>query len=499
MILHGNEAREKLLEGIDLVANTVAPTLGPQARTVVLQNEPPIIINDGVTIAKHIHSDDQFAEIGVNLIQEVASQAQDTAGDGTTTASILAQKLCRVGLELVNNGDNPVALKKKFDKDIESVANVLKEYAQPVTNDNIREVATIAANNDEELGNLISDVLDEVGNDGVITVESANSIETSYNIIEGMEISRGYISHLMANDEESGTCVLHNPLILMTETEIKNFQDILPALEIAVSNKRPILIMCDSMEGSALVNILMNISNRSIEACVIKSPNFGDERIEELMDITSVVGGNIINTGLDGDLSKVTFDDLGQCEKIIIDKMKTTIIGGVLDPADRISTIKSQIDNAPNDWVGDKLWARLGKLANGVAVIKVGGATEIEMKERTERLDDALNATRAAIQEGIVVGGGLALWNARTVLGEGVVYDALSEPIMQIAKNSGHVLDESRLNLTEGYNAMNGEYEDLVTAGVLDPVKVTLSSLRAAGSIAGLVLTTEALVGRHED
>jgi chaperonin GroEL len=499
MILHGKEARDKLLEGINLVADTVKTTLGPQARTVVLQNTPPIIINDGVTIAKHIHSDDPFIEMGINLIQEVASQAQDSAGDGTTTAAILAQQLCQQGLNMVENGENPVSLKRAYDRDIEKVAKELIRMAKPVSDKDIQYVATIAANNDAELGKLINKVLDEVGNDGVITVEAANSIETTYSITEGMEIPRGYISHLMVNNVDDATCILHNPLVLMTETEIKNFQDILPVLEIANANKRPILIMCDIMEGSALVNLLVNITNRSVDACVIKSPNFGDDRIAELNDIVSVIGGKVINTGVDGDLTKVTFDDLGECEKVIIDRVKTTIIGGESNPKERIATIKGQIATAPNDWVKDKLRTRLGKLVNGVAVIKVGGATEIEMKERTERLDDALNATRAAIQEGIVVGGGLALYNARNVLSGGPVYDALFYPIKQIAENDGEELDTELLEWDIGYNAMIGDYTNLIDGGVLDPVKVTLSSLRAAGSIAGLVLTTEALVGHYEE
>jgi len=499
MIIHGKEARDKLLEGINLVADTVKTTLGPQARTVVLQNTPPIIINDGVTIAKHIHSDDPFIEMGINLIQEVASQAQDSAGDGTTTAAILAQKLCQEGLKMVENGANPVILKKIFNAEIEQVSTELLSLAQPVTAENIQEVATIASNNDAELGQLISEVLKKVGDDGVITVEAANSIETSYSIIEGMEIPRGYISHLMVNNEKNDTCILNNPLVLMTDTDIKNFQDILPALEIAASNKRPILIICDVMEGSALVNVLMNITNRSIEACVIKAPNFGDDRIQELEDIVSVIGGNVINTSLNGDLTKVTLEDLGQCEKIVINKLSTTIIGGQIDPTERINTLKSQIETAPNDWLKDKLRGRLGKLVNGVAVIKVGGVTEIEMKERTERLDDALNATKAAIQEGIVVGGGLALYNARNVLERGIMYEALCYPISQISQNAGHNMQWEKIGDGIGYNALTEEYTELIADGIIDPVKVTLSSLRAAGSIAGLVLTTEALVGQYEE
>ena len=499
MILYGKEARDKLMEGINLVAKTVKPTLGPQARTVVLQNNPPIIINDGVTIAKHIHSNDPFIEMGVKLIQEVASQAQDTAGDGTTTASILAESLCKEGLKLVEEGQNPVILKKIYDEEINRVCNQLQEMALPVTDENIGKVATIAANNDEELGRLISEVLEKVGKDGVITVEPANSIETSYDIIEGLELDRGMISNLMVNNEERGECVLNNPLVLMTNSEIKNFQDILPILEIAVANKKPLLIMCGVMEGNALTNLLINLVNKSIECVVIKAPNFGDESIQEMTDISSLIGGTVFDETIDLDFATATFDDLGQCNKVIVNKIKTTIMAEGNDPTVRIEMLRSQLDNAPNSWIKDRIQTRIGKLAGGVAVIKVGGATEIEMKERTERLDDALNATKAAIQDGIVVGGGLALYNARNILPDGIIKDALAYPIKQIADNAGHILLEDVLDYNIGYNALTGEYENLYDAGILDPVKVTLSSLRAAGSIAGLVLTTEALVGEYED
>ena len=499
MILYGKEARDKLMEGINLVAKTVKPTLGPQARTVVLQNNPPIIINDGVTIAKHIHSDDPFIEMGVKLIQEVASQAQDTAGDGTTTASILAESLCREGLNLVEEGQNPVTLKRIFDEEITLICNQLQEMSLPVTDENIEKVATIAANNDEELGNLIKEVLEKVGKDGVITVEPANSIETSYDIIEGLELDRGMISNLMVNNEEKGDCVLNNPLVLMTNSEIKNFQDILPILEIAVANKKPLLIMCGVMEGNAITNLLVNIVNKSIECVVIKAPNFGDESIQEMTDISSLIGGTVFDETIDDDFTNATFDDLGQCNKVIVNKIKTTIMAEGNKPTERIEMLRSQLNNAPNSWVKDRIQTRIGKLAGGVAVIKVGGATEIEMKERTERLDDALNATKAAIQDGIVVGGGLALYNARSILPNGIIKKTLAYPIKQIADNAGHILIEDNLNYNIGYNALTGEYEDLYDAGILDPVKVTLSSLRAAGSIAGLVLTTEALVGEYED
>jgi chaperonin GroEL len=503
MIIHGKEAREKLLEGINLVADTVKTTLGPQARTVILQAPEPIVINDGVTIARHIHSDDSFVEMGIQLIQAVTSQAQESAGDGTTTAAILAQEICNMGMGAIESGDNPVELKKQIDEGMTKVATELQKMSKPVkSKTRIKKVATIAANNDPFLGNLISDVFDEIGPNGVITVDSANSMETSYSTIDGLEIDRGYISHLMINDNESGKCILDNPIILMYTGEIKHFQNILPILEIASANKRPLLILSDVFEGTALTNLLINVVQGNIECCVIKAPNFGDERVQELEDISSIIGGNVINTAIDSDLSSVIFEDFGQCSKVIITKNKTTFVGGENDPSERIQLLESQLEDAVNDWHKDKIQIRLGKLAGGVAVIRVGGATEIEMRERGERLDDALNATKAAIKSGVVAGGGLALYNARNVLGDNkgefLLYNALARPLEQIIENSGAIL-EDKITEKIGFNAMDNSYTDIVKAGIIDPLMVTLSALSSATSIAGLILTTEAMVIQPEE
>jgi chaperonin GroEL len=503
MIIHGENSRKKLLEGINLVADTVKTTLGPQARTVILQAAEPIVINDGVTIARHIHSEDKFVEMGIQLIQAVASQTQESAGDGTTTAAILAQEICNVGLDAINSGDNPVELKKQIDEGTLKVAAELQKMAKPVkSKTRIKKVATIAANNDPFLGGLIADVFDKIGPNGVITVDSANSMETTFSTIDGIELDRGYISHLMINDNESGKCILNNPLILMFTGEIKQFQNILPILEIASTNKRPLLILSDVFEGTALTNLLINVVQGNIECCVIKAPNFGDERVQELEDISSIIGGSVINTAIDSDLATVKFEDLGECFKVIITRNKTTIIGGENDPSNRIQLLESQMKDAVNDWDKDRLQIRLGKLAGGVAVIKVGGATEIEMRERGERLDDALNATKAAIKSGVVAGGGLALYNAREVLGDNkgefLLYNALARPLEQIVENSGAVI-EDKITDKIGFNAMDNTYVDIVKAGIIDPLMVTLSALQAATSIAGLILTTEAMVIQPEE
>ena len=505
MIIFGKEAREKLLTGINLVADTVQPTLGPQARTVVLQGERPIIINDGVTIARHITHSDPFVQMGVQLVQSVASETQGNAGDGTTTAAILARYLCNEGLERVENGESPIKLKKELENHVAAVVAALQENSIPVTDEKmVTQVATISANNDNELGKLISEVVALVGKDGVITVDEGNSIETTFEVVDGLELDRGYISHIMMNDMENARCVLENPLIFMCNDSIKNFQDVLPILEIAVANKRPLLIMAKVFEGSALSNLLINLMQKTLECAVIRMPNFGDESIEEMEDIVSVIGGSVINIEVGGEVSKTTFEDLGQCSKVIITKNKTTIIGGESGLAkERIAGLQTLVENAPNDWAKDKLRLRIGKLSGGVAVIRVGGATEIEMRERKERLDDALNATRAAMQEGVVVGGGKALINAKGCIEEGsLLSNALNEPLKVLLENgdaSKLSLDGVWSNKNWGYNALTDNCGDLMEMGIIDPVKVTRSSLQAAASIAGLVLTTEVLVSHDEE
>ena len=502
MILYGEEAREKLLAGIEKVAEAVKVTLGPKARTVVIeQNGAPLIINDGVTIAKSMYDDDAFIQLGIELLQEVASQAQDTAGDGTTTASILAHRMCTEGMALVKEGLCPISLKKEFEEAILEVTEKLTEWAKPVEDkESIKQVASIAANNDEELGGLIADVVDEVGKSGVISVESSSNMETSFEVVEGIEINRGYVSHVMVTNNEEGTAEMPNPLVLMCNHEIKRMNDIIPALEIAIANKKPLLILCQELEGQALGNILFNVAQRNVDCCVVRAPNFGDEQIEELEDIAAVIGGRVFNNDVGQDISKVTLNDLGQATRVVAHKFNTVIMGGSNDVKNRIEVLEGRLAQADNDWERDKIQSRIGKLAGGVAVIRVGAATEVEMKEKKERLDDALNATRAALQEGIVVGGGLALYNAaeqlggKESLGYKIVKDAIQMPIHQICRNTGESLNIQDLTASQGYNALTNRYEDLMEAGVIDPVKVTKSALRAAASIAGLVLTTEVLV-----
>jgi len=512
MIIFGEEARQKLMQGIDLVADTVAPTLGPQARTVILESEKPIIINDGVTIARHISHPDQFVNMGVKLMQSVAAEAQGFSGDGTTTASILARAICRKGMEMVEDGISPVKLKKELDIATKNVIEHLMESSVPVENDEmIENVATISANNDEELGSLICQVFGIVGKDGVISVQEANSIETTIDVVEGLKLHNGYISHLMMNNKETGECILNNPLVLMCNEDVRDVRDIIPVIDIAMSNKRALLIMAKSFEGTALNSVLFNLMHKTIDCAVIRCPNFGDEAIEEMVDIASIIGGNVIDVEVGGDISKVKFEDLGQCDKIIVTKGSTTIVGGEANNVqERIDLLNSQFEEAPNDWFKDKLKYRIGKLSGGVAVIKVGGATEVEMKERKERLDDALNATKAAMQEGVVVGGGKALIEAIKILnrqnpkddGTKLLQFALREPTMTLIRNGQNQMgfnEASTWPQGNGYNALTDKACNLMESGIIDPVKVTRSSLQAAASIAGMVLTTEVLVGVDEE
>jgi len=513
MIIFGEEARQKLMQGIDLVADTVSPTLGPQARTVILESVKPIIINDGVTIARHITHPDQFVNMGVKLMQSVAAEAQGYSGDGTTTASILARAICRRGMEMVESGISPVKLKKELEGAVNIVIEDLMNKAVPVEDDEmIESVATISANNDEELGELIGQVFGIVGKDGVISVQEANSIETTIDIVEGLKLDRGYISHLMMNNKETAECLFDNPLILMCNADIRNAQDIIPVMEIALANKRPLLIIAKSFEGTALNSLLYNLMHKTIDCAVIRCPNFGDEAIEEMEDIASIIGGNVINAEVGGDVSKTIFEDLGQCSRIVITKGSTTIVGGSAgNTEERISTLNAQYDEAPNDWFKDKLKYRIGKLSGGVAIIKVGGATEVEMKERKERLDDALNATKAAMQEGVVIGGGKALIESIDALnhqnvdmndGNKLLQFALREPTMTLIRNGQNQMgfnEASTWPKGNGYNALTDEACVLMESGIIDPVKVTRSSLQAAASIAGMVLTTEVLVGIEDE
>jgi len=497
MIIHGEEVKQKLWEGIDLVAKTVLPTLGPQAKTVILQGNPPVIINDGVTITKYVSHDDPYVQMGVQMVQNLASKAQDKSGDGTTTACIIARALC----QNIINAD--VANLHTLSKELKEAQDIVIEHLEMMACDigdaDIVSVATIAANNDSYLGGLINTALEGVGRDGIITVEESNSHRTSMVVRKGLEVDEGYLSHLMANGED-GKVTFVNPLIFSSNLALKNFSEILPMLELAAVNKRPIVLFVKGMDGSALNNIIMNVLQKTIEVAVVTAPNFGDAQLDELSDIVSIVGGRLYTDESKDDPELVTLEELGTCEKIIITKENTTIIGG--ESADeRIKTLKSVYDAIDDDFDKKRLKKRISRLSGGIATIQIGASSSIEMREKKERLDDALNATKAALAEGIIVGGGLGLLSARKNLmieksGHKIVYDALSEPTLALLRNGGHVDVDifQNSNPHYGYNALNEKYEDLFDAGVIDPVKVTKSSFNAAMSIASLFLTTEVAV-----
>ncbi|MDP6986323.1 MAG: chaperonin GroEL [Candidatus Thalassarchaeaceae archaeon] len=518
-IIYGAEAREKLLEGIDTVANAIKVTLGPAARTVVLEKSwgSPSIINDGVTIAKDIELGDPFADMGAKLVKEVASKTQDNAGDGTSTASILAQSLCHHGLENMESGSSPVELKSGFDAAIEAVVESLKDRAVPVeTGETIKQVATIASNNDEEIGALIAEAVDAVGREGVITVEEAKSIETSLNVVEGMEFNKGYVSPYMITDREKREAVHESPLVLLTDHTINSAQDLLPSLEASVQQKRPLLIVAKDIEGEALATLVLNVVSKVVKAVAVKAPGFGDEIAEQLEDIAVLTGANPLFKDQGADLKAQGPTSLGSADRVIVGKSKTTIVGGGGDAKateERAELLRGQAKLATSKWDREKIEKRVGKLTGGVAVLKIGAATETEVKETKARVDDALNATRAAMAEGVVAGGGVTLLRARDCLkdlaksadgdravGINLVYEALSAPTRQISENAGadgeaviaNILSSDEDNY--GYNARTGEYVDMMEAGILDPAKVTRNALQSAGSIAGLVLTTETLI-----
>jgi len=523
-IVYGEEARERLLEGIDTVANAVKVTLGPAARTVVLEKSwgSPSIINDGVTIAKDIELGEPFANMGAKLIQEVASKTQDNAGDGTSTASILAQSLCHHGLKNMESGSSPVELKAGFDLAIEEVVESLKVRAVPVeTGETIKQVATIASNNDEEIGTLIAEAVDAVGREGVITVEEAKSIETSLNVVEGMEFNKGYMSPYMITDREKRESVHENPLVLLTDHTINSAQDLLPSLEASVQQKRPLLIVAKDIEGEALATLVLNVVSKVVKAVAVKAPGFGDEIAEQLEDIAVLTGASPLFKDQGADLKALGPSSLGGADRVIVAKNKTTIVGGGGDKKatqERAELLRGQAKLSTSKWDREKIEKRVGKLTGGVAVLKIGAATETEVKETKARVDDALNATRAAMAEGVVAGGGVTLLRAREdlkaladsaegdrAIGINLVYDALAAPTWQISQNAGadgdQVIKQILKNDDEnyGFNARIGEFVDMVEEGILDPAKVTRNALESAGSIAGLVLTTETLIADDPD
>ncbi|MEE9172450.1 MAG: chaperonin GroEL [candidate division NC10 bacterium] len=513
---YDEDARRATLRGIDQLAKAVKVTLGPKGRNVVLDKKwgAPTITKDGVTVAKEIELEDPFENMGAMMVREVASKTSDVAGDGTTTATVLAEAIYREGQKNVTAGANPMALKRGIDKAVERVVAELKKLSTPTKGKKeISQVATISANNDPTIGNLIAEAMEKVGKDGVITVEEAKGMETNLDVVEGMQFDRGYLSPYFVTDPERMEVVLENPYLLINEKKISNMRDILPVLEQIAKLGRPLLIVSEDVEGEALATLVVNKLRGTLNAAAVKAPGFGDRRKEMLNDVAILTGGAVISEEVGTKLENIRLEDLGKCKKAVIDKETTTLIEGAGDNKvieGRIKQIRTQIEDTTSDYDKEKLQERLAKLAGGVAVIKVGAATEVEMKDRKARVEDALNATRAAVEEGIVAGGGVAYLRAAKGLdalklggdekiGSDIIRRALEEPIRQIAINAGaegSIVVQKVLGKTGnfGFNAETEEYEDLIEAGIIDPTKVTRIALQNASSIASLMVTTEALV-----
>jgi len=514
----GQDARERMLHGVDVLANAVKVTLGPKGRNVVLEKSfgAPRITKDGVTVAKEIELENKFENMGAQMLREVASKTADEAGDGTTTATLLAQAIVKEGAKSVAAGSNPMDLKRGVDLAVATVIAELKAKSKKVTsNEEIAQVGTISANGDKEIGRFISEAMQKVGNDGVITVEEAKSLETELEVVEGMQFDRGYISPYFITDADKMRVELENPYILVDEKKLSNLQAMLPLLEAVVQSGRPLLIIAEDVEGEALATLVVNKLRGGLKVAAIKAPGFGDRRKAMLQDIAVLTGGQVISEDLGIKLENVTLDMLGKAKKVVITKDDTTIVDGAGKKADiqaRVAQIRAQIEDTTSDYDREKLQERLAKLAGGVAIIKVGGGSEMEVKERKDRVDDALNATRAAVEEGIVPGGGVALLRTLKALdalkganddqkvGINIVRRALQAPLRQIAENAGEdgavvvgkVLEKD--DYAFGYNAATGEYGNLVKQGVIDPAKVVRTALQDAASVAGLLITTEAMV-----
>jgi chaperonin GroEL len=513
----GADAREKMLAGVDILANAVKVTLGPKGRNVVIEKSfgAPRTTKDGVTVAKEIELEDKFMNMGAQLIREVASKTNDEAGDGTTTATVLAQAIVREGMKAVSAGRNPMDLKRGIEKASASVVEELKKRAQKVKgSEEIAQVGTISANGDKDIGKFLADAMAKVGNEGVITVEEAKSLETELEVVEGMQFDRGYLSPYFITNADKMDAVLEEPLILLFEKKISSLQPMLPILEAIVQNGKPLLIIAEDVEGEALATLVVNKLRGGLKVVAVKAPGFGDRRKAMLEDIAILTGGQVISEDLGIKLENVDLSMLGKAKKVVIKKDDTTVVDGYGTKKDieaRIGQIRKQIEDTTSDYDREKLQERLAKLAGGVAVIKVGGATEVEVKERKDRVDDALNATRAAVEEGIVPGGGVALFRASQKLnvkgdnedqdvGVLIVKKALEAPLRQIAENAGvegsivvGKLRESKSE-TEGFNAQTEEYVDMIKAGIIDPVKVVRTALQDAASVAGLIITTEASI-----
>ena len=510
------DARERMLHGVEILNNAVKVTLGPKGRNVILDKSygAPRISKDGVTVAKEIELTDPLENMGAQMVREVASKTSDVAGDGTTTATILAQSIYREGVKAVAAGANPMELKRGIDKAVELVTEEVKKLSKPVSGDMIAQVGTISANSDHTIGNIIAEAMKKVGKDGVITVEESKTMVTELDTVEGMQFDRGYLSPYFVSDAERMEVVLEDPYILIHEKKIANMKDLLPLLEQIARSGKPLLIVAEEVEGEALATLVVNKLRGTLNACAVKAPGFGDRRKAMLEDIGILTGGKPIMEDIGVKLEGVRLEDLGRAKRVTVDKDNTTIVDGggeTKNITGRIKQLRSQIDETTSDYDREKLQERLAKLAGGVAVIKVGAATETEMKEKKARVEDALHATRAAVEEGIVPGGGVALLRAAKALatfkvdgdeqiGVSIVKRACEEPLRQIVSNSGTegaiVVDKVRTNENPnfGYNAATDTYEDLVASGVIDPTKVTRSALQHAASIAGLMLTTEAMI-----
>ncbi|HWR26722.1 MAG TPA: chaperonin GroEL [candidate division Zixibacteria bacterium] len=516
-LIFNDEARHALLKGVDQLANTVKITLGPKGRYVVLSKSygSPVISNDGVTIAKEIDLKDPYEDMGAKLVKEVATKTQDVAGDGTTTATLLAQAILHKGMKNITVGANPIEIKRGIDKATDTIVKTIKGMSEEVrTKEKITQVATISANNDEEIGNLISEAMEKVGANGVITVEEAKSMETSLEVVEGMQIDKGYISPYMVTDKEGMEVVLENPMILMFDKKISSMKEFIPVLEAVVKENKPLLIIAEDLDGEALATIVLNILRGTLKVCAIKAPGFGDERKEILEDLAALTGGKVISEEMGMKLENTKLSDLGSAKKIRVSKDKTIIIEGQGKKVDidrRISIIEGRIKLEESEYKKTDLKKRLGKLSGGVAVINVGAATETELNEKKMRIDDALNATKAAIEEGVVAGGGIALLRAAKALdslslvgdqmiGVDIIRQSIEEPLKQIAANAGKegsvVVEKLKAesNPDMGYDAKTDAYKDMIEAGIIDPVKVVRSALQNAASIAGMMLMTEALV-----
>jgi chaperonin GroEL len=515
-IVYAENSRQAILRGVNQLADAVKVTLGPRGRNVVLEKKfgGPNITKDGVTVAKEIELKDPLENMGAQMVREVASKTSDVAGDGTTTATILAQSIFREGVKAVAAGANPMALKRGIEKAVEVAVEEVKKLSKPVSGEMIAQVGTISANSDHTIGNIIADAMKKVGKDGVITVEESKTMVTELQTVDGMQFDRGYLSPYFVSDAERMECVLEDPYILIHEKKVSNMKDLLPLLEQIARSGKPLLVIAEEVEGEALATLVVNKLRGTLNACAVKAPGFGDRRKAMLEDIGILTGGKAIMEETGIKLEGVRLEDLGRAKRVTVDKDNTTIVDGAGTQKNiegRIKQLRTQIDETTSDYDREKLQERLAKLAGGVAVIKVGAATETEMKEKKARVEDALHATRAAVEEGIVPGGGVALLRASKALGDlkltgdeqigvSIVKRACEEPLRQIVLNSGVegaiVVDTVRTNSNpnHGYNAFTDQYEDLVKSGVIDPTKVTRTALQNAASIASLMLTTEAMV-----